>query len=440
MILNNEKLEIDFKEVDKIDKEKIEVDGLSVYIEKFDKYPEVDFNRTGFNAIQDICITSILQKKDLLCRSVIISKDSNSKIDQRLLTWIFPLISLILSKSKILIIVHRDLCEIIKKEIFMHIKKRDPLAYPKIVTVFSKQEDNLEDLDVLITTPTHGNQLLLKKKIKDFDLLLIDECLKFNESNYFKNVYEIRRFLDFKSQVVVFSTTFSKDNFENIQNKERVVVEVESLGEIKNNVIDDFNFKDILSNFQLKGSWRNDLEKDKILIIVKEYEKLENQLQKERFPFKTLNFKGKKGDHITKEEIFFRDGVLDGFRNGTFPILLVNRFNTRNLNISGLSLVLSLDSVDNIRDYLFRSTLLKKNGKMMTLVSEENSYGFLEDLICTLEVNKVEVPDFIHKLKQEKKQNKKPLKRNKNLNEELEKMSITEDKDLSEDEELNVWG
>ncbi|KAF9763504.1 Pre-mRNA-processing ATP-dependent RNA helicase PRP5, partial [Nosema granulosis] len=371
--------------------ERFEVDGLSVYVENY-KSSDSKYSRNGFNRIQEICLDSVMQGKDLLCRSIVLHKDTNTnKISPQVSTWIACVSAF---RGRVLVLVsNKDTGEAVKKE------------FKKSRLVFHKYEENLENVEVVISSPVYAHNLLSQNN--KFGMLVVDEGLKFHESGYFRMVYEIRRLLEPETQVVIFSPIYSRENFSGIMKEERVVVEVESMPSVEQEVVECGKnvyeraveiIKD--GNFHFKSSWRNQVEIDKIVIVVRD-RKIEKYLERSKIPFRSLE--------KNKE---MKEGVLDKFRGGAFPVLVVDRYLCRAVDLSKISLCISLDYSDSIRDYLFRSTLLKPQAKLVTFVSEENSPRFLEDLISTLEVNKVEVPSFIRNLKKNKSRSRNKEKQN----------------------------
>jgi superfamily II DNA/RNA helicase len=379
--------------------------------------------------IQKYCIPVIGSGRNLLCRAptgmgktmcfLIPIFDSFRKADRPQACIISPT---------------RELCEQIRTEALKIMRDRNI----RVVSVYGKKADlpSYATVDIVVATPGRLLDLLNSKRI-DFTglkILVLDEADKLLDMGFDLPLKEIHSFVPQGVQTCLFSATYTSRLSGMIKHflpGEKISIEVvaETVRTIKQEIVQVQNKDAALLNIlksnevRLKGSWRAGIAADKILVFVEkkvDCGKVEEFLKRNRVSCVTL--------HGDKDQPA-RNSALDGFRDGTYPVLIATSVAARGIDVKDVKLVINYDIPKDIKEYIHRigrTGRERKTGRAISFCDSGVSKEIRKALVQVLRESGNAVPRF--------------LVGEESLEDRFARLRVAADKEeVSDDETIGLW-
>ncbi|KAM0671538.1 hypothetical protein OCOL_001328 [Ordospora colligata] len=383
--------------------------------------------------IQKYCIPSISEGRNLLCRA----PTGMGKT----MCFLIPIIERLERCNKpqaCIISPTRELCEQIRVEASRLVENTNI----RVVSIYGKKYDlpSYYGVDIVVATPGRLIDLLQRKKI-DFSgirTLVFDEADKLLDMGFEVSTREIHGYVPQGVQICLFSATYSAKltrmiNYFLPGDKVSIEMVSETLRNIKQEIVEvgnkDERLVKILSssdiNFE-KTSWRTDARPDKVLVFVERKAscaELEKYLKRRGFECVSL--------HGDKEQVE-RNAALQGFRDGRYPILIATSIAARGIDVKDIKLVINYDIPKDIKEYIHRigrTGREGKAGKSISFYDRSVSNEFRNALIEILKESGNEIPRFLE-----------GASRSEDFDAMINRLKVSADKEVSEDETIGLWG
>ncbi|KAG5859507.1 RNA helicase [Encephalitozoon hellem] len=380
--------------------------------------------------IQRYCIPSMVEGRNLICRA----PTGMGKT----MCFLIPIIERYQQMKKpqaCIISPTRELCEQIRAEA----SKLVSGSRIKVVSIYGKKQDlpSYAGVDIIVATPGRLIDLLHKEKVdlSGVRMFVLDEADKLLDMGFEMPIREIHKYIPKNTQTCLFSATYSPKltrmiNYFLPGDKVSIEVPSETLKNIRQDIIEVRNKKRTLlsilqnSDINLKGSWRMEVQPDKVLVFVErksECGEVEKVLKKNGILCVTL--------HGDKEQSD-RNEALKGFRNGRFPVMVATSVAARGIDIKDIKLVINYDIPKDIKEYIHRigrTGREGKAGKSISFYDSGVSADFKKALIEVLRESKNPVPSFLSDVAED-------------FDARLQRLKISADKEMSDDEEVGLWG
>ncbi|AFN82534.1 DEAD box ATP-dependent RNA helicase [Encephalitozoon romaleae SJ-2008] len=380
--------------------------------------------------IQKYCIPSMVEGRNLICRA----PTGMGKT----MCFLIPIIERYKQMKKpqaCIISPTRELCEQIRTE-------TSKLVYGskiRVVSIYGKKQDlpSYAGVDIIVATPGRLIDLLHKGRVdlSEIKMFVLDEADKLLDMGFEVPIKEIHKYIPKNTQTCLFSATYSPKltrmiNYFLPEDKVSVEIPSETLRNIKQEIVEVRNKKKALlsilqnSDINLKGSWRMEVQPDKVLVFVErksECGEVEKVLKKSGVLCVTL--------HGDKEQSD-RNEALKGFRNGRFPVMVATSVAARGIDIKDIKLVINYDIPRDIKEYIHRigrTGREGKSGKSISFYDGGVSADFKKALIEVLRESKNPVPSFLSDVAED-------------FDAKLQRLKISADKETSDDEEVGLWG
>ncbi|CAD25097.1 PUTATIVE ATP-DEPENDENT RNA HELICASE (DEAD box family) [Encephalitozoon cuniculi GB-M1] len=381
--------------------------------------------------IQKYCIPSLVDGRNLICRA----PTGMGKT----MCFLIPIIERHRQMKKpqaCIISPTRELCEQIRVEA----SKLVAGSRIRVVSIYGKKQDlpSYSGVDIVVATPGRLIDLLHRKKVdlSEIRMFVLDEADKLLDMGFEIPIREIHGFVPKNTQTCLFSATYSPKltrmiNYFLPEDKVSIEISSETLKNIRQEIVEVRNKKKMLLNIlkgpdiNLKGSWRMEVQPDKVLVFVErksECGEVEKVLKKSGILCVSL--------HGDKEQAD-RDEALKGFRNGRFPVMVATSVAARGIDIKDVKLVINYDIPKDIKEYIHRigrTGREGKSGKSISFYDGGMTADLKKALVEVLRESKNAVPPFLTGASDE------------DFNARFERLKVTADKEMSDDEEVGLWG
>lgn len=385
---------------------------------------------TAPTVIQKYCIPSMVDGRNLLCRA----PTGMGKT----MCFLIPIIERYQQMNKpqaCIISPTRELCEQIRTEA----SKLVVGSKIRVVSIYGKKQDlpSYAGVDIIVATPGRLIDLLHKDKVdlSEVRMFVLDEADKLLDMGFEMPIREIHKFVPKNTQTCLFSATYSPKltrmiNYFLPDDKVSIEIPSETLKNIRQDIVEVRNKKKMLLNIlrsseiNLKGSWRMEVQPDKVLVFVErksECGEVEKTLKKNGILCVTL--------HGDKEQSD-RNEALKGFRNGRFPVMVATSVAARGIDIKDVKLVINYDIPKDIKEYIHRIGRTGREGKSGRSISFYDggmSADFKKALIEVLKESKNPIPSFLSDTAED-------------FDARLQRLKVSADKEMSDDEEVGLWG